>query len=116
MVSLAKKKHLLPLASVNPPTPSGCPFGVQVELDRVSLSKTEWATLAGAFDALLDLGFLKGEILSGNYSAHSLRKIGPTKHFRHEAIIAGYRPSALLTLVSYVTMLDEDEAAQIEEA
>lgn len=106
VISLAKKKHLLPLAVVNPP---GRSFTVQVEEEKVRLDPMAWPGISRAFDALLALGFLKSEILSGSYSAFSLRKAGATAHLEHDRVIAPFRPSGILTLLSYVTLLEKSE-------
>lgn len=108
VVSLSKKKHLLPFAPVNPPSRS---FAVQVEEETVQLSAGAWFPLAQAFDALLALDIPKGAILAGNYHHAGLRKAPLAEVLRWDAAIAPWRPSGLLTLLSYVTLLEEKSDA-----
>lgn len=105
VVSLAKKKHLLPLAAVNPP--GSRIFCVQVEEERVHVVADAWLPVAAAFDALLAMGCLKGEVLRGEYGTETLRRLDLTRWRECDRVIASWRPSGLLTLVSYTTLLED---------
>lgn len=107
LMSLAKKKQLLPLADV---TPAGKTLCVQFEQERVLLSGSRFFEVAVAFDALLSLGFTKGAILEGTLHSSQLRKLSPSdaaRALRANASLASLRPSGLLSLVSYVTITQE---------
>lgn len=111
VIALSKKKHLLPLAPINPP---GRVFRIQFELDTVEVSKHYWP-LASAFCCLMGLGAKKGEILSGDYHHSTLRKCPSTEApdgrpasiktlMDLDATIRPWRPSPLLSLVSYIIL------------
>lgn len=116
VVGLSKKKHCLPLAMVNAP---GRAFTVQVEEDRVQLGDHYWP-LMSAFACLMGLGAKKGEILSGEYHHATLRRLPSADDARGKPVdlsvildmdrtIAAYRPSPLLSLVSYLYLDTEEE-------
>lgn len=106
VVGLSKKKHCLPLAVANPP---GTAFTVQLEEERVRVCPREWFALAEAFDGLLSLGARKGEILSGGYHHQTLRKASVVRLLELDRRIRPVRPSGLLTLLSYVTLLEDGD-------
>lgn len=107
VVGLSKKKHCLPLAVVNPP---GKSFVVQVEESRVMVTQSTWISLKATFEELMGMGCHKGEIMSGNYYHATLKKVGVSPIMKLDRVIAPHRPSDLLTLVSYVTVVEEDDA------
>ena len=104
VIGLSKKKHLLPLATVN--RPGSKSFVVQLETDPVDLGESFWP-LASAFSCLIGLGARKGEILSGNYHHQTLKKIHPKAILDLDLIIRPRRPSPVLTLISYITITEE---------
>lgn len=106
VVALSKKKHCLPLAAVNP---AGTRFlTVQVEEERVRVSPVDWLAVVRPFDGLLARGFGKGEVLTGQYLADSLRRAGVGWR-DDDRLLAPWRPSGLLSLVSYVTLTSVSE-------
>lgn len=113
VVALSKKKHLVPLATVNPP--GGRHFTVQVEEERVRVGPDLWRSPDEAFQALLSLGCFKGEILSGNYSAHTVRKVGFASIRAHDRRVQPFRGGGMLTLVSYVTVLEKEAEETTDE-
>lgn len=108
IVSLSKKKHLLPLSPVNA---AGRVFSIRVEEETVELSSGAWFRAAYAFDSLVALGMPKGAILAGNYHHVALRKTSLAEVLRWDAVLAPWRPSAFLTLLSYVTVTEEKSNA-----
>jgi len=108
VVALSKKKHLLPMASVHPGGARA--FSLMLEEERVRLCARDWIPLSQTFDTLLGLGCGKGEILTGNYSAQTLRRLDLTALRRLDRVIGPWRGSGLLTLVSYTTLLEQDDA------
>jgi len=106
--SLSKKKHILLQAEMTIATTKR--LIIQVEERTVYLYPTEWKAMNEPFCQLLNLGHGKGEILSGNLYAGTLRK-----HGRIEAAMKiserldPYRNSALLDLLSYVTIVEKGE-------
>jgi len=114
LVSLSKKKHCLPLAVVNPP---GRSFVVQVEEDRAMIDESYWP-LCSAFSCLISLGAKKGEILSGEYHHATLKQLPSSTNadglhasvatvLKLDKLIAPHRPSPLLTLISYLIIVEE---------
>lgn len=108
VVALSKKKHLLPMASVHPAGVRA--FSLMLEEERVRVCARDWIPLAHAFDGLLHLGCGKGEILSGDYSSHTLRRLDLLALRKLDRVIGPWRGSGLLTLVSYTTLLESDDA------
>lgn len=106
VIGLSKKKHLLPLATVNR---KGKSFVIQLETDPVDVGESFWM-LASAFSCLLGLGAKKGEILSGNYHHQTLKKINPKTLMDLDRMVAPRRPSPLLTLISYITIIEDSDA------
>jgi len=106
--SLSKKKHVLLQAPLNKACVKA--VAIQVEEQVAHLSISQWKAMNDPFCQLLNLGHGKGEILSGNLYAGTLRK-----HGRIEAAMKiserldPYRNSALLDLLSYVTIVEKGE-------
>jgi hypothetical protein len=110
VAALSKKKHCLPLAPINLP---GRSFAVQLEEETVQVPAGAWTSLAAAFDRLLALGLTKGAILSGQYHHAALRKSGDVAEvLRLDRAVAPWRPSGLLTLLSYITVLGDTDAPE----
>lgn len=108
VVSLSKKKHILLQAGM---TNAGARrLIVQVEEQPCYVYATEWERLNAAFSALLALGHNKGEILSGQLYAQTLRKHGRIADaLALSQDLAPYRKSPLLELLSYVTIIEKEE-------
>src|SRR5581483_2400129 len=107
VVSLTKKKHILLQSPLNA---GGGPSGlaVQVEENRAYFGPAEWQAVAQPFTRLLSLGHQKGEILSGNLYAGTLRKHGQLEEtLRLSERLSPWRNSPLIELYSYVTLLEE---------
>jgi hypothetical protein len=111
VIGLSKKKHCLPLAKVNPP--GARHLYVQLEEEGVLVTPDAWAGVAGVFDALLAQGCRKGEVLGGNYSPATLRRAPSlSRLLAAERALAPWRPSGLLSLVSYVTLVGDGDDAR----
>ena len=92
------QKHILPWALESR---SRDYFPVQFELDTLHIYRSSFAHLLTQYEYLLELGFSKTEINSGNYRSDKLAKqLG--RYEPSEAIIAAKRGNRLLELVSYV--------------
>lgn len=104
--SLSKKKHILLQAPLN--AQGATMLAIQVEEQVAHVERYTWEEMDSWFMALLALGHGKGEILSGNLYGHTLRK-----HGRYAEALAlsqelePYRHSALLELLSYVTIVED---------
>lgn len=112
VVSLTKKKHILLQAPLNA---GGVPSGlaIQVEEQVAYVGAASWQQITHPFTALLALGHGKGEILSGELYAHTLRKHGRlSEAFQWSKQLDQWRNSALIELYSYVTILEERENKQ----
>lgn len=78
-------------------------FPVQFELDSIWLHRAEFQMLLEQYEALMALGFSKGEIDSGDYRSEKLVKC-LEEWGTFEPAIVPYRGSRLLQLVSYVAL------------
>ncbi len=76
-------------------------FPVQFELDSVWIHRAEFTDLLQHYESLMGLGFSKTEIDSGQYHSDRLMSAIST-YGQHEAIVAPFRGSRLLALVSHV--------------
>lgn len=113
VASLTKKKHILLQAPLNPPACTV--LAVQVEEQVAYLSYETWEYLDRRFMALLAMGHNKGEILSGQLYSHTLRKHNRIADaLRLSAELEPYRGSALLDLLSYVTIVDKNSEEESE--
>ncbi|NJL03188.1 MAG: hypothetical protein HC910_22420 [Spirulinaceae cyanobacterium SM2_1_0] len=81
-------------------------FPVQLELDVIWVRRAEFAAIAACFESLMTMGFSKTEILSGEYHSDRLTRVYP-HHEAHEDVVAPYRGSRLLALVSHVAQRPE---------
>lgn len=107
VVSLTKKKHILLQAPLNA---GGVLSGlaIQVEEQVAYVGAASWQQIGHPFMALLALGHGKGEILSGELYAHTLRKHGRLREaIQWSKQLDQWRDSALIELYSYVTILEE---------
>jgi hypothetical protein len=102
VISLAKKKHLLPLAPVNPTGSKR--FALTLENQRVRVEPYTWRFVSSSFDVLLSIGCTKGEIITGTCDPRTLARVDLTTWQEHDRLLSVYRPSSLLELVSYVTI------------
>lgn len=117
VVALSKKKHLIPLPCCRVTPPNQRALFVQVEEESVVLTPETYDATREPFDQLLRLGCRKGEILSGDYHPMTLRKAPIADVVALDARIAPWRPSGLLTLISYITILeDADDASERADA
>lgn len=92
------QKHILPWAvEAN----SRDHFPVQFELDTIYIYRSVFTHLLHKYEYLLELGFSKTEIDSGNYRSDRLTK-RINEYSASEAVIATKRGTRLLELVSYV--------------
>lgn len=108
VVSLSKKKHILLQAPLN--AQGTKLLAIQVEEQIAHVDQSTWNLLNHSFMALLGLGHNKGEILSGNLYASTLRKHGQIRDaLNHSAMLAPYRSGAALELLSYVTIVEKEE-------
>lgn len=108
VVSLSKKKHILLQAPLNVQNTKY--LSIQVEEQVAHIDGPTWDYIDKRFMALLQLGHNKGEILSGDLYQVTLKKHG---HL-YDAIdlsseLEPYRNSPELTLLSYVTIIEEKE-------
>lgn len=107
VVALSKKKHLVPLPGCRV-TPAGQrTLFVQLEEESLTVTPEAYASVRRPFDELLALGCRKGEILDGNYHPLTLRKTDVVEVLRRDRFLTRWRPSGLLTLVSYITLLED---------
>ena len=107
--SLTKKKHILLQAPMN--VKGSRVLAVQVEEQVAHVDQAVWALLNQAFMRLLDLGHNKSEALSGDLYSNTLRKHGQIKEaMLHSDMLAPYRGSPALTLLSYVTIVDKAQS------
>ncbi len=99
------QKHILPWAlEAN----SRDYFPVQFELDTLHIYRSSFTHLLTHYEYLMELGFSKTEINSGDYRSDRLAKnLG--KYEASEAVIAAKRGNRLLELVSYVAILITDK-------
>ncbi|SRR6266487_649556 len=105
--SLSKKKHILLQAPLN--SQGTRQLAIQVEEQQVFLGQTTWENLDRAFLTLLSMGHNKGEILSGNLYSNTLRKHGRLEYALWlSEQLEWCRNSALLDLLSYVTIVDKE--------
>ena len=94
------QKHILPWAlEAN----SRDYFPVQFELDTLHIYRSAFTHLLTRYEYLMELGFSKTEINSGNYRSDRLAKC-INEYASSEAVIASKRGSRLLELVSYVAI------------
>lgn len=108
VVSLSKKKHILLQANQN--TRTSTYLSIQVEEQVAYLTRSIWERIESSFMRLLAMGHNKGEILSGNLYANTIRKHGQIR----EALmlnedLARWRNSPQIELVSYVTVIEKEE-------
>ena len=95
------QKHILPWSlEAN----SRDHFPVQFELDTLHIYQSTFTHLLTRYEYLMELGFSKTEINSGNYRSDKLAKC-INEYASAEAVIAAKRGSRLLELVSYVAKL-----------
>lgn len=78
-------------------------FPVQFELDSLHLNRQEFAKLLKIYECLMQLEFSKTEIDSGDYRSDRLMK-NLEAWEPLESVIAPYRGSRLLQLISYVAI------------
>jgi hypothetical protein len=111
VVSLSKKKHILLQAPLNAGrVPS---LAIQVEEQQAYFGASDWHTIEQPFMALLALGHNKGEILSGDLYANTLRKHGQlSEAMRLNTQLDPWRKSALIELYSYTTIIEDKETKQ----
>lgn len=108
VVSLSKKKHILLQAPLN--AHGTKLLAIQVEEQVAYLDQSTWTLLNSSFMTLLGLGHNKGEILSGQLYANTLRKHGQLRDaLNYSALLAPYRGGAALELLSYVTIIEKEE-------
>lgn len=108
--SLSKKKHILMQSLLN--ARGSRQFAVQVEEQIAHVDFATWLSIETAFMGLLEMGHGKGEILSGNLYANTLRKHGRLMEaMRLSQQLDPWRDSPLIELYSYTTILDEKEEA-----
>ena len=94
------QKHVLPWAlEAN----SRDYFPVQFELDTLHIYRSAFTHLLTKYEYLMELGFSKTEINSGNYRSDRLAKC-INEYASSEAVIASKRGSRLLELVGYVAI------------
>ena len=89
VLSETGQKHLIYLSRVST---SRDRYWVQVEDDRVLVTRTDMARVLELFEALLALGFTREEVRTGNYSQGRLGKAG-LAYRDLEAAIAEFRRS-----------------------
>lgn len=106
--SLSKKKHILLQAPLNS---AGChTLAIQVEEQVAHLDLWHWKRMDDCFMRLAELGHNKGEILSGNLYAQTIRKHGsPLDAMDLSRELGPYRNSPALEILSYVTIIDREE-------
>jgi hypothetical protein len=92
------QKHILPWALE---ATSRDYFPVQFELDTLHIYRSTFIHLVNQYEQLMEMGFSKAEISSGNYRSDRLAK-NIDKYGAHEAVIATKRGSRLIELVSFV--------------
>ena len=113
--SLSKKKHIALQAPLN--VQGSRLLAIQVEEAVAHIDQLTWHALDHAFSTLLSLGHGKGEILSGNLHASTLRKHGQLLvALSHSNALAPYRGAAILDFLSYVTILEEKEKEETANA
>jgi hypothetical protein len=78
-------------------------FPVQFELDTLHIYRSAFTHLLTRYEYLMELGFSKTEINSGNYRSDRLAKC-INEYASAEAVIAAKRGNRLLDLVSYVAI------------
>lgn len=111
VVSLTKKKHILLQAPLN--VRGAITLAIQVEEQVAYVDNGTWQQIGIPFMRLLALGHNKGEVLSGDLYANTLRKHGRlAEAMRLSNQLDPWRDSALIELYSYVTVLEEKEEKQ----
>ncbi len=112
VVSLSKKKHILLQAPLN--SQGTRLLAIQVEEQVAYIDQSTWQVINRSFMHLLGLGHNKGEILSGNLYSNTLRKHGQIKEaMNHSQMLAPYRNSPQLELLSYVTIMEDKDETNI---
>lgn len=108
VVSLSKKKHILLQAPMN--AQGTRLLAIQIEEQVAYVDQTTWQIMNRSFMTLLALGHTKSEILSGGLYAQTLRKHGQINEaMQHNTMLAPYRHSPQLELLSYVTLVEKEE-------
>jgi hypothetical protein len=113
VVSLSKKKHILLQAPLNAGhVPS---LAIQVEEQQAYFGASDWHQIEQPFMALLALGHNKGEILSGDLYANTLRKHGQlSEAMRLNTQLDPWRNSPLIELYSYTTIIEEKGTKEVD--
>lgn len=102
VIAESGQKHILPWAQE---AFSRKLFPVQFEMDTLYINHPDFLSAIASYETLLELGFNKGEIDSGEYRSETLSKVLKNhyqKYWEHEVNISNRRGSRLLDLVSYV--------------
>lgn len=95
------QKHILPWAMESTDRDY---FPVQFELDTLYINRANLIDLLTHYEYLMELGFSKAEIDSGNYRSDRLLK-ALDSYAKSELVIAAKRGTRLLELISYVAQL-----------
>jgi hypothetical protein len=109
VVSLTKKKHILLQAQINSATSRF--LSIQLEEQVAHVTFDTWQQIETPFLRLLQLGHGKGEILSGNLYANTLRKHGQlAEALALNSALRPWRSSPQIELYSYVTLVEKEVA------
>lgn len=107
------KKHILLQAPLN--AKGSTTLALQVEEQQIYLDYSTWEYLERRYLALLALGHGKTEVYTGNLYPYVLRQHGRISDaLRLSAELEPYRGSALLDLLSYVTIVDKNSEEESE--
>ena len=108
VVSLSKKKHILLQAPQN--GQGSRELAIQVEEQVAHISLQNWQHMDNAFMSLLQLGHNKGEILSGDLYAGTLRKhLRLMEALKYSEQLEPWRKSPQIELLSYVTIFEKGQ-------
>jgi hypothetical protein len=113
VISLSKKKHILLQAPLN--GAGSRTLSLQIEEQVAYVSLDDWLYIDERFMRLLALGHGKGEILSGELHPSVLRRHGKLgEALQLNAQLASWRSSALIELVSYITIVEKPSNSKKE--
>lgn len=90
-IALSGQKHTIFRAQI---AHNDAWFPVQVEEETVLVERTQFASCVGAVEALLDAGFTRDEILTGQYQAHRILKATIARWSSLESEAERWRTSA----------------------
>lgn len=100
VIAQSGQKHILPWART---AQSQDLFPVQFELDSIYLERKEFAVLLENYTQLMEMGFSKSEIDSGNYRSDRLMSVIDNSSFwEKDEAVKPYRGSLLFNLAGFV--------------